>query len=115
MHIVLSIAKQRRAALVIILLLLQDHNIMMMSNSCLLLFSHTYKAIEKAKDDTMTMSSLFSSQFFIYFLKYNDGTVVISSRQQNKKREGEGSLPSGSHFCHHLEATLAFALLLPPR
>jgi hypothetical protein len=85
MHIVLSIAKQRRATLVIILLLMQDHNIMMMSNSCSLLFSHTYKAIKKAKDDTMTMSSLFPSQFFFYFK--NTMMAPLSSLHSNKIRK----------------------------
>jgi hypothetical protein len=40
--------------------------------------------------------------------------VVIFFAEKNKKGVGEGSLPSSSHFYHHLEATLAFALLLPP-
>jgi hypothetical protein len=34
---------------------------------------------------------------------------------KTKKGGKEGSLSSNSHFCHHLEAPLAFALLLPPR
>ncbi len=32
---------------------------------------------------------------------------------KNKKGRGDGSLPSSSHFCHHIEAPLAFSLLLP--
>jgi hypothetical protein len=40
-------------------------------------------------------------------------TFVLFAKKKVTKNEkgGEWSLPSNSHFCHHLEAPLAFALL----
>ncbi len=44
----------------------------------------------------------------------NGDIVVIFFTGKYKRGRGEGSLPSSSHFCHHLESPLAFTLLLPP-
>jgi len=36
--------------------------------------------------------------------------LFAEKKTQKIKKEGEWSLPSNSHFYHHLEAPLAFAL-----